>query len=69
MVKKKINNHVLQNKIESIDSARRMMSSLSNLIDNFPEGINKIKCKDRYCFLEYKSVNGNLIKYECYLVQ
>ena len=48
-------------KIEFIDSARFMASSLSNLVDNLAEGIHKIKCKDYDCFLEYKNVSGNLI--------
>ena len=30
-------------KIKLIDSARFMVSSLSNLVDNVPEGIHKIK--------------------------
>ena len=38
-----------------------MASSLSNLADNLMEGIYKIKCKECGCFLEYKSVKGNLI--------
>ena len=33
-----------------------MASSLSNLVDNLPEGIQKIKCKD---------ANDNLIKHKC----
>ena len=37
-----------------------MASSLSNLA----EGINKTKCKDCNCFLEYESVNDNLTKYK-----
>ena len=36
---------------------------LSNLTDDLTEEIHKIKCKDCDCFLEYKSVEGNLIKY------
>ena len=39
-----------------------MATSLSNLIDNLAEGIHRIKCKDRDCFLEYESVKDNLIK-------
>ena len=40
-----------------------MAASLSDLIDNLPEGIHKIKCK--YCdfFLEYESVKVNNIEY------
>ena len=42
-----------------------MVSSLSNLVDNLAEGIQKIKRKDCDCFLEYESVKDNLIKYKC----
>ena len=35
--------YILQ--ITIIDSARFMASSLSNLVNNFAEGIHKIKCK------------------------
>ena len=52
-------------KIKFIDSARFMTTSLSNLVDNLAEGINKIKCKDCDCFLEYESVKDNLIKHKC----
>ena len=41
-------------KIKFIDSARFIVSSLSNLVDNLAEGIHKIKCKDCDFFLEYK---------------
>ena len=40
-------------------------SSLSNLVDTLAERIQKIKCKDCNCFLEYKSVKNTLIKYKC----
>ena len=36
-----------------------MASSLSNLVDNVRERINKIKCKDCDCFREYESVKDN----------
>ena len=49
------------------DSAWFMLGSLSNLVDNLSEGIDKIECKDTDCFFEYESINGNLIKY-VYLV-
>ena len=39
-----------------------MTSSLSNLLENLAAGIHKIKCKDCNCFLEYESVDDNLIK-------
>ena len=42
-----------------------MTSSLSNLVNNLAEGIHKNKDKDGNCFLEYESVNDNLIKYKC----
>ena len=53
-------------KIKSIDSARFMASSLSNVVDNLRERIHKTKCQDCDCFLEYKSVKDNLIKYNVY---
>ena len=46
--------------LPSIDSARSMGSSLSNLVDNLAEGIHKIKCKYKYdkkcetCGIKYK---------------
>ena len=46
-----------------INSARSMATSLSNFVNNFTEGIHKIKCKVCDCFLEYESVKDNLIKY------
>ena len=42
-----------------------MAISLSDLEDNLVEGIHEIEYKDCNCFFEYKSVNGNLIKYKC----
>ena len=33
--------------------------------DNLTERIDKIKCKDCDCFLEYESVKDNLVKYKC----
>ena len=54
-------------KTKVIDSAKLMATSLSNLVENLTEGIHKIKCKDCDCFLEYESVNENLIKINIYL--
>ena len=42
-----------------------MTTSLSNYLYNLTEGIQKIKCKDFHCFLEYESLKDNLIKYKC----
>ena len=42
-----------------------MTSSLSNLVNNLAEGIDKSKCKDCNCFLEYEIFNENLIKCKC----
>ena len=39
-----------------IDSARFMVSSFSNLVDNLTERVHKIRCKDCDCFLKYESV-------------
>ena len=61
--------------MRSIDSARRMASSSSNLINNLSEGIHRIKCKfgldDKKCetcgisFLEYTNFKYDLIEYKC----
>ena len=55
----------ISHQIKFIDSARFMSNSLSNFVDNFTEGIDKIKCKDCDFFLEYGSVKYNLIEYKC----
>ena len=52
-------------KIKFVDHPRFMPSSLPNLVANNVEGIQKIKCKEYDCFLEYESVKNNLIKYKC----
>ena len=41
-----------------------MTISLSNLVNNLTEGVDKIKCKDCDCFCEYESVKDNLT-YKC----
>ena len=69
------------NRIQFIDSARFMVRSLSNLLNNLSEGIHKIKCKYTHddkkcetcrikckycdCFLEYASFQEDLIEYKC----
>ena len=42
-----------------------MTTSLSNLVDNFAQGIHKIKCKNFDCFHEFESVKDSLIEYKC----
>ena len=42
-----------------------MATSLSSLVDNLAEEIDKIKCKDCDCFLEYESDTDNSIEYKC----
>ena len=42
-----------------------MASSLPDLANHLAKGIYKVKCKDCSCFLEYDSVNNNLIKNKC----
>ena len=55
-------------KIKFIDSARLMVSSLSNLVNNLAEGIHKIECKDCDCFLVYESVKDDSIKYKLFIL-
>ena len=68
-------------KLQVIDSARFMASSLSNLVDNLTEAIHKIKFKYRHdnkkcekyrikykdceCYLEYTRVTDNFIICKC----
>ena len=63
--------------LQFIDSTRFMTSSLSNLVNNFAEGVHRIKCKFIHndnksgtcrikykycnCFLEYKNFKDYLI--------
>ena len=51
--------------IKFIDSARFMATLLSNLVDNLTERIDKIKCEDCDCFLEYESLRDSLKKHKC----
>ena len=69
--------HILQ----SINNLRFMTSSLSNLVDNFAEGIHRIKykyghdnkkfqtCRIKYkgrdCCVEYTDVKDDLIEWKC----
>ena len=49
----------MSHKLQFIDSARFMTSSLSNVIDNLPERIHKIKCKYRHDNKKVKRVELN----------
>ena len=42
-----------------------MVTSLSNLVDNFTVGVKKRKCKDSDQFLEHKSVINEHIGLSC----
>ena len=42
-----------------------MATSLSNLVHNLAEGIDKIKCNCSDYFHEYKSIKDNSRKYKC----
>ena len=46
----------ISSKIQFFDSARFMVTSLSNLVDNLTNRIHKTKCKNFCCFLEHKTV-------------
>ena len=68
--------------LQFIDSARFVVSSLSNLADNRSEGTYRIKCefghdgkkcetcgiKYKYCdfFLEYTNFENDFIEYKCF---
>ena len=42
--------------MKPIDSARFMVTSLSNLVDNLTEGIHEIKCRDCDCFVSVRDM-------------
>ena len=48
-------------KIKSINGARFMSSSLSDLVNNLAEGIHEFKCKDYDYFLEHESAKDDLV--------
>ena len=66
--------------LQFIDSARLLVGSLSNLVNNLSGGIHKIKCKYRHdnknwnlwnyirsveSFLQYTTFKDDLIEYKC----
>ena len=68
-------------RLQFIDSARYMASSLSSRLNDLTEGIHEIKSKYKHndqkcktfgikykdwdCFLEYTNIKGDLIEYKC----
>ena len=71
-------------RLQFIDNAKFMESSLSNLANNLAAGIQKIKCKYEHkdqkcetfriryknwnCFLEYTNFKDGLTEYKIYVV-
>ena len=47
-----------------IDARGFMTTSLSNIVDNLTEGLQKMMCKDCEWFLENESVKDNSTKYK-----
>ena len=81
MIKKKTTKEIKKTiscRLQLIDSARFMVSSLSNIVNNLAEGIHKVKCKYGHddkkcktyrikykgceCFLEHTNFKENLIE-------
>ena len=54
--------HKISYRLQFIDSARFMASSLSNLADNLSEGTHRIRCTNcNKCYLEYTNFKDDLI--------
>ena len=54
-------------RLQFIDSARFMVSSLSNLVNNLAEGIHKIKCKNKHNNEKYETSGIKYKDCDCYL--
>ena len=54
----------ISQKTKFIDSTKFMANSLSNIVDNLAERIDKVECKNCDCFFEHESVKDSLIKYK-----
>ena len=67
-LKKKINNKDIEinYKIKFIDSCRFMLSSLSKLVDNLPEGIHNNKCSDCESNLDYIKIKNEKLLLKCF---
>ena len=55
----------ISSNIKFIDRLGFVATSLSNLVDNLSGRIDKLKCKNCDCFLEYKNFKSNLTEYNC----
>ena len=56
----------ISNRLQFIDCARFMASSLSDLVDKLAEEFHKIKCRNfDMCCLEYTNAKGDFIEYKC----
>ena len=54
-------------RLQFIDSARFMTSSLSNPVDYLSEGIHKTKCTDcNKCCLKYANFKDGLVEFNIY---
>ena len=58
-------NKTITYEIKSIDSFRFMSSSLSSLVDNLFEGLLNCKCTDCKSYLEYISIEDELLMFNC----
>ena len=66
-IKKQLyNGKIITYKIKFIDSYRLMPSSLSNLVDNFSEGLHSKKCVDCKFHLDYMSIKDNKPILRCF---
>ena len=79
-VPKEISIKIISYRLQLIDSTRFIASSLLKLVNNFAEGLQKIKCKNEYgnkkcktcqikyrdfeCFLKYPNFENDLIEYK-----
>ena len=55
----------ISSSIKFIDRLGFVATSLSNLVDNLSGRIDKLKCKNCNCFLEYKNFKSRLTEYNC----
>ena len=63
--KKRGKRKTIKYKIRFKDNVRFMVSSLSSLIDNLPEGLHIGKCKNCKSNLEYMTEKDDLVMFKC----